>query len=113
MPLLWPALRAALFQLDPERAHHLAATALRLTPAALARALRPRPRPALRVRCLGLDLASPLGLAAGFDKGEVLVPGLFALGFSHVEIGTVTPRPQKGNPRPRLFRLPDHRALVN
>ncbi len=54
-----------------------------------------------------------MGLAAGFDKGEVLLPGLFALGFSHVEIGTITPRPQPGNERPRLFRLPEHRALLN
>jgi dihydroorotate dehydrogenase len=111
--MLWPAVRTALFQLDPERAHHLAAGALRATPAGLARALRPRPRPALRVSCLGLTLESPFGLAAGFDKGEVLLPGAFALGFSHVEIGTITPRPQPGNDRPRLFRLPEHRALVN
>jgi dihydroorotate dehydrogenase len=111
--MLWPALRAALFRLDPERAHHLAATALRMTPGWLARAVRPRARPELRVRALGLELESPFGLAAGFDKGEVLLPGLFALGFSHVEIGTVTPRPQPGNDRPRLFRLPAHRALIN
>ncbi len=111
--MVWPAVRTALFQLDPERAHALAATALRATPEWLARRLRPRPRPALRVACLGLELESPFGLAAGFDKGEVLLPGAFALGFSHVEIGTVTPRPQPGNDRPRLFRLPEHRALVN
>jgi dihydroorotate dehydrogenase len=111
--MLWPALRSALFQLDPERAHHLASFALGRTPAWLARALRPAPRPELAVRCLGLELESPFGLAAGFDKGEVLLPGLFALGFSHVEIGTITPRPQPGNDRPRLFRLPEHRALVN
>ena len=65
------------------------------------------------MEALGLRFAHPLGLATGFDKGEVLAPGLFALGFSHVEIGTVTPRPQPGNERPRLFRLPEHRALVN
>jgi len=111
--MLWPALRSALFRLDPERAHGLAAVALRAVPAGVARALRPVSRDALRVRCLGLDFASPIGLAAGFDKGEVLVPGLFALGFSHAEIGTITPRPQPGNDRPRLFRLPEHRALVN
>ena len=111
--MLWPALRSALFRLDPERAHGLAAAALRAVPAGVARALRPAAPAALRVRCLGLDFASPIGLAAGFDKGEVLVPGLFALGFSHVEIGTITPRPQPGNDPPRLFRLPEHRALVN
>ena len=111
--MLWPALRALLFRLDAERAHRLAGLALRATPRALARRLRPRPRPELRVRCLGIDLDGPVGLAAGFDKGEVLLPGLFALGFSHVEVGTITPRPQPGNDRPRLFRLPEHRALVN
>jgi hypothetical protein len=76
-------------------------------------AVRPRPDPSLRVRCMGLDFDSPLGMAAGFDKGEVLVRGLHALGFSHVEVGTITPRPQAGNVRPRLFRLPEHQALVN
>jgi dihydroorotate dehydrogenase len=65
------------------------------------------------VSCLGLEFESPLGLAAGFDKGELAAAGLFALGFGHVEVGTITPRPQVGNPRPRLFRLPEHRALVN
>jgi dihydroorotate dehydrogenase len=110
--MLWPALRSLLFRLDPERAHDLAEWALRRVPLAAAR-LAPRPAPALAVRCLGLDFAGPVGLAAGFDKGEVVLPGLFALGFSHVEIGTITPRPQPGNDRPRLFRLPEHRALIN
>jgi dihydroorotate dehydrogenase len=62
---------------------------------------------------MGLAFDGPIGLAAGFDKGEVLVAGLFALGFSHVEIGTITPRPQAGNERPRLFRLPEQRAIIN
>jgi dihydroorotate dehydrogenase len=111
--MLWPALRAALFRLDPERAHRLAHLALgRVTPA-LARVRRPPTPPSLRVRCLGLELDGPIGLAAGFDKGDVSVAGLFALGFSHVEIGTITPRPQPGNARPRLFRLVEHRALIN
>jgi dihydroorotate dehydrogenase len=111
--MLWPALRSALFRLDPEHAHRLAMLALRSVPAGLARSLRAPLPPSLRVRCLGLDFEGPVGLAAGFDKGEVAVPGLFALGFSHVEIGTITPRPQPGNDRPRLFRLVEHRALVN
>ncbi|HTN53279.1 MAG TPA: quinone-dependent dihydroorotate dehydrogenase [Anaeromyxobacter sp.] len=111
--MLWPTLRAILFRFDPERVHHLAHAALRRVTPAAARARRPRPAPELRVRCLGLDFDSPLGLAAGFDKGDASLAGLFALGFSHVEIGTITPRPQAGNPRPRLFRLPEHRAIVN
>ncbi len=111
--MLWPVLRWLLFRLDPELAHRLAHRFLHLvTPAAARRRRRPAP-PSLAVRTLGLELDSPVGLAAGFDKGDVSVAGLFALGFSHLEIGTVTPRPQPGNERPRIFRLPEHRALIN
>jgi len=110
--MIWGATRKLLFRLDPERAHALGAGALRILGAA-GGALRPRPDPSLRVRCLGLDFDSPIGMAAGFDKGEVLVRGLHALGFSHVEVGTITPRPQAGNAPPRLFRLPEHQALIN
>ena len=67
----------------------------------------------LRVRALGLDFPGPLGLAAGFDKDGEGVTGLAALGFSFVEVGTVTARPQPGNPKPRMFRFPSERALVN
>jgi dihydroorotate dehydrogenase len=76
------------------------------------RVLAPRD-PALRVRALGLDLPSPIGLAAGFDKDATLLDPLGALGFGFVEVGTVTARAQPGNPRPRMFRLPADRALVN
>jgi len=76
------------------------------------RALGPRD-PVLRVRALGLDFPGPLGLAAGFDKDGEGVLGLAALGFSFVEVGTVTARPQLGNPKPRMFRFPGERALVN
>ncbi len=111
--MLWPALRWLLFRLDPETAHRLAHRVLhRVTPAE-ARRRRATPPASLATKVLGLDLDSPVGLAAGFDKGDVSVAGLFALGFSHVEIGTITPRPQPGNERPRIFRLPAHRALVN
>jgi dihydroorotate dehydrogenase len=79
---------------------------------ALRRALAPRD-PALRVRALGLDFPGPLGLAAGFDKDGEGVTGLAALGFGFVEVGTVTARPQAGNPRPRMFRFTEERALVN
>lgn len=114
---MYAALRALLFRLEAERAHRLAVAALRgLEPAPLAAALRARTLaddPRLAIGVLGLRFPSPLGLAAGFDKGEGLAGALFALGFGFVEMGTVTPRPQAGNPRPRLFRLPRHRALVN
>jgi dihydroorotate dehydrogenase len=111
--MFWPALRWLLFRLDPERAHRLAHWFLHRVDAAEARRKRAVPPASLRVKVLGLDFDSPVGLAAGFDKGDVAVAGLFALGFSHVEIGTITPRPQPGNDRPRIFRLPEHRALVN
>jgi dihydroorotate dehydrogenase len=71
------------------------------------------PPPSLRTRIAGLDLSHPVGLAAGFDKNAERVPELFAHGFAMVEVGTVTPRPQAGNPRPRLFRLREDRALIN
>jgi dihydroorotate dehydrogenase len=78
----------------------------------LHRLLAPRD-PALRVHALGLDFPGPLGLAAGFDKDGEGVIGLAALGFGFVEVGTVTARPQPGNPRPRMFRFTDERALIN
>jgi len=112
--VIWSALRKVLFLFDPERVHGWAVALLRRGGrTSLARTLRPRPSPSLGVRVLGLDFESPLGLAAGFDKGEGVAPGIHALGFGHVEVGTITPRPQAGNPRPRLFRLPEERAIIN
>lgn len=105
-------------RLDPERAHHLAFGWIRFAfavpglGALLRRLLAPRD-PVLRVRALGLDLPGPLGLAAGFDKDALGPDALAGLGFAFVEIGTVTGQAQPGNPRPRLFRLVEDRALVN
>jgi dihydroorotate dehydrogenase len=93
--------------LDPETAHLLA---LRALGAGLAGRAAP---PSLPVEAMGLSFRNPLGLAAGFDKNAVAPRPLFALGFGFVEVGTVTPRPQAGNPRPRLFRLPEDRAVIN
>jgi dihydroorotate dehydrogenase len=109
----WPLLRSVLFHLDAENAHRLAHAAFGLVTPGVARRQRAQPAPSLAVECMGLRFDSPLGLAAGFDKGDAHLAGLFALGFSHVEIGTITPRPQAGNDRPRLFRIPEARALVN
>jgi len=103
------ALRA-LQRLPPERAHRLALSALAHGLAG-SRAAPARAR--LATRFCGFDLPHPLGLAAGFDKNGEVVEALFGLGFSFVEIGTVTPQPQAGNPRPRLFRLRRQRALIN
>jgi dihydroorotate dehydrogenase len=109
----WPLLRSLLFHLDAEDAHRLAQAAFGLVTPGIARLQRARPAPSLAVECMGLTFDSPIGLAAGFDKGDAHLAALFALGFSHVEIGTITPRPQAGNDRPRLFRIPEARALVN
>ena len=99
-----------LHRLDPERAHELSLRALRL-------GLAPRPGPVtsprLATRVAGLDLPNPVGLAAGYDKDAVAVAPLMRAGFGFLEVGAATPRPQPGNPRPRAFRLPRHRAVIN
>ena len=95
--------------LDAERAHALALDALALGLGGRAA----RRRPALELRRFGVDFPNPLGLAAGFDKDARAPDALLALGFGFVEVGTVTPRPQRGNPRPRVFRLAEDRAIVN
>jgi dihydroorotate dehydrogenase len=102
-------LRPLLFALPPEAAH-------RLTLRALAAGLGPRAAPdppELATRVAGLDLSNPVGLAAGFDKDAEAIAGALRAGFGFVEVGTLTPRPQPGNPRPRLFRLPADRAVIN
>jgi dihydroorotate dehydrogenase len=99
-----------LSRLDPERAHDIGLAGLRLLQPLWPTRKLP---PGLEVRCLGLEFAHPLGLAAGFDKNGDYVDALGALGFSHIELGTVTPRPQPGNPKPRMFRVPATGALVN
>ena len=109
--------RVVLRRLPAETAHRAGFALIRAAGAAgtaglLRRWLGPRD-PVLRVRALGLELPGPLGLAAGFDKDARATGGLGALGFGFVEVGTVTARAQPGNPRPRMFRLPADRALVN
>ena len=107
-------LRAALFRLPPETAHDFSLAALsRLHGRGLLRHLTPAPPPAEPRTCFGLEFPNPVGLAAGLDKNADHVDALGALGFGFIEVGTVTPRPQPGNPRPRLFRIPEHRALIN
>ncbi|MBA4047929.1 MAG: dihydroorotate dehydrogenase (quinone) [Sphingomonas sp.] len=110
---MFSVIRPALFALDAERAHGLTIDAL----AAWARigtpGAAPTPDPALATRVAGIDFASPLGLAAGVDKNGAAIDGWFALGFGSVEIGTLTPLPQPGNPKPRIFRLVEDRAVIN
>lgn len=104
------ALLPLLRRLEPERAHGIALRALAL---GLAGRSRSPDDPALAVTVLGRAFANPIGLAAGFDKGAVAAGALMRLGFGFVETGTVTPLPQSGNPKPRLFRLEPDRAVIN
>jgi dihydroorotate dehydrogenase len=101
---------AGLRRIDPETAHGLAMRALR---AGLAPAPGPITSARLRTRLAGLDLPNPVGLAAGFDKNAEALAPLARSGFGFVEVGAATPRPQPGNPRPRLFRLSEDRAAIN
>ena len=110
MPALASSLLPLLRRIDPERAHELALTALRLGLAG--RAARDDDA-ILAVEALGRRFPNPIGLAAGFDKNAVAVAALMRLGFGFVETGTITPRPQAGNPRPRLFRLDADQAVIN
>jgi dihydroorotate dehydrogenase len=114
--MLYPLLRRVLFVAPPETAHSLALLAARgLGRLAAASGTPPAAPGALAepVTLMGLRFANRVGLAAGFDKNAVAIDGMFALGFGHVEVGTVTPRPQGGNPQPRLFRVPGRSALIN
>ncbi len=105
--------RPFLFGLDAERAHTLGLKSIDLAwRTGTSRLLAQRPEP-LPTRAFGLTFPNPVGLAAGLDKNGAHIDALLALGFGFVEVGTVTPRPQAGNPKPRMFRLPEHNAIIN
>ncbi|MFZ5879330.1 MAG: quinone-dependent dihydroorotate dehydrogenase [Chloroflexota bacterium] len=113
---MYDSIRSLLFRLDPEQAHELTLRAIRL-----AGGVRPVgwlltqifKAPAKPVEVFGLKFKNPVGLAAGYDKDGVAIHGLDTLGFGHIEIGTVTPLPQEGNPKPRVFRLVEDEAVIN
>ncbi len=107
---LYPVLRPILFALPPETAHGLTIAALKW---GLAPAPPTEQDPILTQALFGMTFSNPLGLAAGFDKNAEVPHAMLALGFGFVEVGTLTPRPQEGNPRPRIFRLREDRALIN
>ena len=113
---MYRLIRPFLFRLDPEAAHALTLYVLRFTGVlpplnwAISQFFNAPEKP---VQAFGLTFRNPVGLAAGYDKDAVAVRGLVALGFSHIEVGTVTPRPQAGNPRPRVFRLVEDQAVIN
>lgn len=105
--------RPFLFGLDAERAHTLGLKSIDLAwRTGTSRLLAQRPEP-LPTRAFGLTFPNPVGLAAGLDKNGAHIDALLALGFGFVEVGTVTPKPQAGNPKPRMFRLPEHNAIIN
>jgi dihydroorotate dehydrogenase len=105
---LYPLLRPFIFALDAEAAHRATIRALKFLP--LHSAHLPQ---SLRTSVAGIDFPSPVGLAAGFDKDAEVASEMLTMGFGFVEVGTVTPRPQKGNEKPRLFRLSEDRAVIN
>jgi dihydroorotate dehydrogenase len=105
---LYPIFRPFLFSIEEETAHRLTIASLKLMPKG-----RAEPHPRLRIRVAGLDFPNPIGLAAGFDKDAEVFGQILRLGFGFAEVGTLTPRPQVGNPLPRLFRLPEDRAVIN
>lgn len=108
---MYSLLRPLIFRLEPEQAHHTTLAMLKLAARfGLTAPVPPRSRP---TELMGLQLPNPVGLAAGLDKNGEYIDALAALGFGFIEIGTVTPRPQDGNPQPRLFRLPEQQAVVN
>lgn len=106
---LYHLVRPVAFALDAEAAHRAAVKALRLMPPRRP----PDFSPALRSRVAGLDFPTPIGLAAGFDKDAEVARQMLSLGFGFVEVGTITPKPQGGNPKPRLFRLTEDSAVIN
>jgi len=113
---MYKNIRSLLFRLDPEQAHALTLRALQITGSVpplrwlIAQQFKAPSKP---VHVFGLDFKNPIGLAAGYDKDALAIKGLSTLGFGHVEIGTVTPRPQAGNPSPRIFRLLEDNAVIN
>lgn len=115
---MYRRLRPLIYRLTPDQAHNLTIAMLRLAgslppAAALLRAVFRPTQDGPRVQAFGLNFANPLGMAAGYDKDGLGWRGLAALGFGHIELGTVTPRPQPGNPSPRLFRLVEDEAVIN
>jgi len=108
-PLYRGLLRPILFSLDAETAHHLTLSMLSMMPPL---SVAPDP-PELRISLWGMKFSNPLGLAAGMDKDAIAIGAWQTIGFGFAELGTITPRPQPGNPKPRVFRLPEHHALIN
>ncbi len=111
--MLYDLARTLMFRLDAETSHELALSSMNVAASLGLPRLMGASVQSLPTRVMGIRFPNPVGLAAGLDKNGTAVDGLAAMGFGFVEVGTVTPRPQSGNPKPRLFRIPEHRAIVN
>ncbi|CFU89411.1 quinone-dependent dihydroorotate dehydrogenase [Yersinia pseudotuberculosis] len=111
--MYYPLVRKALFQLDPERAHELTFRQLKRVSGTPLEFLVRQSVPTKPVSCMGLSFKNPVGLAAGLDKDGECIDALGAMGFGFIEVGTVTPRPQVGNDKPRLFRIVEAEGLIN
>ncbi|TRW49731.1 quinone-dependent dihydroorotate dehydrogenase [Aliidiomarina halalkaliphila] len=110
---LYPLFRSALFKRDPEWSHDFTLNQLERMGKGPMRFLLQQKLPSKPVELLGMYFPNPVGLAAGLDKDARCIDAFDAMGFGFIEVGTVTPRPQAGNPKPRMFRLPEHQALIN
>jgi len=111
--MLYPLLRKIFFALDAETAHGIGMSGLSFLSATGFSGLLAKPVAPCPVEVMGLKFPNPVGLAAGLDKNGDYIDGLAALGFGSIEIGTITPRPQDGNPKPRLFRVPEAQGIIN
>ncbi len=111
--MLYDLARALMFRLDAETSHELALGSMNLAASLGLHKLMGAGTQSLPTKVMGIRFPNPVGLAAGLDKNGTAVDGLASMGFGFVEVGTVTPRPQPGNPKPRLFRIPEHQAIIN
>lgn len=111
--MLYQAARSLLFKLDPETAHDLSLNSLNLMASVGLDSLIRVKALSQPVEVMGIQFPNPVGLAAGLDKNGIAIDAMAALGFGFIEVGTVTPRPQPGNPKPRMFRIPEHQAIIN
>ena len=111
--MLYDLARALMFRLNAETSHELALGSMNLAASLGVTRLMGAQPPSLPTKVMGIRFPNPVGLAAGLDKNGTAIDGLAAMGFGFVEVGTVTPRPQPGNPKPRLFRIPEHEAIIN
>ncbi|MCW8998253.1 MAG: quinone-dependent dihydroorotate dehydrogenase, partial [Kangiellaceae bacterium] len=113
MSLLYPLVRSILFKLDPEKSHDLTLKWMRRIANSPFKFLIQQNMIKDPVTVFGVEFPNKVGLAAGLDKNGICIDAFAALGFGHIEVGTVTPRPQPGNPKPRLFRIPSKEGIVN